>query len=61
MCVCGKEAKQVIKFIQLFCSSSYFNITVYTILNFFLEISFEHYFDQLFLWCITLHDFFKLV
>lgn len=30
VCICGKEAKQVITFIQLFCGFSYVNTPVYT-------------------------------
>lgn len=50
----GKAVKQVIKFIQLFCHYSHFNVIVHIILNIFLEISFEHHFDQLLLWFISL-------
>lgn len=37
VCICGKEAKQVIKFIQLSCGFSYVNIAVYTTSIFVLK------------------------
>lgn len=40
MYIYRKAAKEVIKFIQLLCCFLHFNITVYTILNFFPEFSF---------------------